>query len=71
MWPRIPWPPNLDQPGGLHDWVLDNYCADFVSGLWEYVLYTGDTSLAPKLKNIDVSEDVNGHSGYQTNVTLL
>lgn len=47
--PRIPWPANLDQPGGLHDWVLDNYCADFVSGLWEYVLHTGDTALAGEL----------------------
>lgn len=49
LWPRIPWPANLDQPGGLHDWVLDNYCADFVSGLWEYVLHTGDTALAATL----------------------
>ncbi len=49
MFPRIPWPPNLDQPGGLHDWVLDNYCADFVSGIWEYVLHTGDTALATEL----------------------
>lgn len=49
MWPRIPWPANLDQPGGLHDWVLDNYCADFVAGVWEYVLHTGDTALAVEL----------------------
>lgn len=49
LFPRIPWPPNLDQPGGLHDWVLDNYCADFVASVWEYVLHTGDTALAVEL----------------------
>ncbi len=31
----------------------------------------GFTPSSPKLKNIDVSDDVSGHSAYQTNVTLL
>lgn len=52
MFPRIPWPADLDQPSGLADWVLDNYCADFVSGAWEYVLHTGDTALATELKPV-------------------
>ena len=43
------WIGDLATPGGLHQWVLDNYCADFVCGIWEYVLHTGDTALAREL----------------------
>jgi hypothetical protein len=49
LFPRISYLGDLSQPGGLHEWVLDNYCADFVSGVWEYVLHTGDTALAREL----------------------
>lgn len=49
LYPRISYLGNMSQPGGLHEWVLDNYCADFVSGLWEYVLHTGDLGLAREL----------------------
>jgi alpha-L-rhamnosidase len=49
MFPRIPWLADLDQPTGLADWVLDNYCVDFVSGLWEYVLHTGDATIVSEL----------------------
>lgn len=49
IFPRIAYLGDMSQPGGLHEWVLDNYCADFVSGLWEYVLHTGDLALAREL----------------------
>ena len=49
MYPRIGYLGDLSKPGFLHRWVLDNYCADFVCGVWEYVLYTGDTALATSL----------------------
>ena len=49
MYPRISYLGDLATPGGLHQWVLDNYCADFVCGIWEYVLHTGDTALAREL----------------------
>lgn len=49
IFPRISYMGDMSQPGGLHEWVLDNYCADFVSGLWEYVLHTGDLGLAREL----------------------
>ncbi|MCW5547333.1 MAG: hypothetical protein KIT44_00040 [Opitutaceae bacterium] len=49
LYPRISYLGDLSTHGGLHEWVLDNYCADFVSGIWEYVLHTGDTALAREL----------------------
>ena len=49
MCPRIDYQGDLTKPGFLHRWVLDNYCADFVSSVWEYVLHTGDTALAVSL----------------------
>lgn len=49
MYPRIKYLGDLATPGGLHRWVLANYCADFVSCVWEYVLHTGDTTLAVAL----------------------
>ncbi len=49
MYPRISYLGDLATPGGLHQWVLDNYCADFVCSIWEYVLHTGDTALAREL----------------------
>jgi len=52
LYPRIGYLGDLSKPGGLHEWVLDNYCADFVSGLWEYVLHTGDTALAHELSAV-------------------
>lgn len=52
LYPRISYLGDLSKPGGLHEWVLDNYCADFVSGLWEYVLHTGDTALAHELGDV-------------------
>lgn len=49
LYPRISYLGELSKPGGLHEWVLDNYCSDFVSSVWEYVLHTGDTALAEQL----------------------
>lgn len=49
MYPRIPYLGDLSVHGGLHEWVLDNYCADFVSGVWEYVLHSGDLGPAREL----------------------
>ena len=49
LYPRISYLGELSKPGGLHEWVLDNYCADFVSSVWEYILHTGDTALAGQL----------------------
>ena len=49
MYPRIAYLGDLSKPGFLHQWVLDNYCADFVCSVWEYVLHTGDTALAREL----------------------
>ena len=49
MYPRISYLGDLSKPGFLHQWVLDNYCADFVCSVWEYVLHTGDTALAKEL----------------------
>lgn len=52
LFPRISYQGDLSKPGGLHEWVLDNYCADFVAGLWEYVLHTGDADLARELADV-------------------
>ena len=52
LFPRIGYLGDLSKPGFLHTWVLDNYCADFVSSVWEYVLHTGDTSLATSLSPV-------------------
>lgn len=52
LYPRISYQGDLSKPGGLHEWVLENYCADFVSGLWEYVLHTGDADLARELADV-------------------
>ena len=52
LYPHISYLGELSKPGGLHEWVLDNYCADFVSGLWEYVLHTGDAALAHELDDV-------------------
>jgi alpha-L-rhamnosidase len=49
LYPRIKYLGDLSTPGFLHRWVLVNYCADFVSSVWEYVLHTGDTALATTL----------------------
>ena len=49
LFPRIGYLGDLTKPGFLHQWVLDNYCADFVCSVWEYVLHTGDTALATSL----------------------
>ena len=49
MYPRIGYLGDLATPGFLHQWALENYCADFVCSVWEYVLHTGDTALATSL----------------------
>ncbi|MCF7687656.1 MAG: hypothetical protein K9M98_07895 [Cephaloticoccus sp.] len=49
LYPRISYMGDLSLHGGLHEWVLDNYCADFVSAIWEYVLHSGDVNLAREL----------------------
>jgi len=49
LYPRIAYLGDLSRHGGLHEWVLDNYCADFVCAVWEYVLHTGDIALAQTL----------------------
>jgi hypothetical protein len=49
MFPRIRYLGDLSKPGFLHGWVLANYCADFISAIWEYVLHTGDSALASEL----------------------
>lgn len=53
----------VTDPGGLDRWVLDNYCADYVCALAEYVRHTGDTGivrqLAPTLRALlDYLENV-------------
>ena len=63
--PRINYQGDLSQPGFLHQWVLDNYCADFVSSVWEYVLHTGDTALATELAPV-----VHGVLGFLGKVDL-
>ncbi|MEZ5414684.1 MAG: alpha-L-rhamnosidase C-terminal domain-containing protein [Opitutaceae bacterium] len=50
LFPRIAYLGDLSVHGGLHEWVLDNYCADFVCAVWEYVLHTGDLPLARELE---------------------
>lgn len=65
LYPRIPWPAQLDRPGSLHEWVLANYCADFICGLWEYVLHTGDTALARELAPV-----ADGVRGFLAGVDL-
>ncbi len=65
MYPRISYLGDLSQPGGLHQWVLDNYCADFVCSVWEYVLHTGDTALATQLGPV-----VHGVLGFLDQVDL-
>jgi len=65
MYPRISYLGDLSQPGFLHQWVLDNYCADFVSSVWEYVLHTGDTALAAEL-----ASTVHGVLGFLEKVDL-
>ncbi|MFO7636152.1 MAG: alpha-L-rhamnosidase C-terminal domain-containing protein [Clostridia bacterium] len=40
----IDYMPNVVQD--VQDWILYNYCTDFVSMLWEYLLYTGDVKTA-------------------------
>ncbi len=47
--PRLAYLGDLSIHGGLHEWVLDNYCADFVSAVWEYALHTGDLATARTL----------------------
>lgn len=49
LYPRIPYLGDLTQPGGLHEWTLDNYCADFACSVWEYYLHTGDEATAREL----------------------
>lgn len=39
----------ITDPNGLDRWVLDNYCADYVGALGEYVLHTGDTGIVRQL----------------------
>ena len=65
LYPRIAYLGDLSTPGGLHRWVLANYCADFVSSVWEYVLHTGDTALATTL-----GPTVHGVLGYLETVDL-
>ena len=66
MHPRINYQGDLSAaPGFLHYWVLDNYCADFVCGVWEYVLHTGDTALAKSL-----GPTVHGVLGFLASVDL-
>ncbi len=55
----------ITNPGGLDRWVLDNYCADYVCALWEYVLHTGDTALAAQLAPV-----LRALLGYLENVVL-
>lgn len=40
----------ITEPNGLDRWVLDNYCADYVGALREYVLHTGDTSIVREVE---------------------
>uniref|UniRef100_UPI00404AFF0E alpha-L-rhamnosidase-related protein n=2 Tax=Cephaloticoccus sp. TaxID=1985742 RepID=UPI00404AFF0E len=49
LYPRIDYMGDLSVHGGLHEWVLDNYCADFVSAVWEYGLHSGDLDFAREL----------------------
>ncbi len=65
LYPRISYLGDLSKVGGLHAWVLDNYCADFVSSVWEYVLHTGDTALAAELGPV-----VHGVLGFLGKVDL-
>ncbi len=65
LYPRIPYLGDLSKPGGLHVWVLANYCADFVVSVWEYILHTGDTALAHALEST-----VNGVLGFLVKVDL-
>jgi len=65
MFPRISYLGDLATPGGLHQWVLDNYCADFVCSVWEYVLHTGDRALARELAPV-----VHGVLGFLDKVDL-
>lgn len=44
--------PGITEPNGLDRWVLDNYCADFVGAVWEYVLHTGDAALVTQLDEV-------------------
>jgi hypothetical protein len=48
--------PGITEPNGLDRWVLDNYCADYVCALEEYVLHTGDAlpvkELAPQWRTL-------------------
>lgn len=65
LYPRISYLGDLATPGFLHQWVLDNYCADFVCSVWEYVLHTGDTALAASLGPV-----VHGVLGFLAKVDL-
>jgi len=65
MYPRVGYLGDLSKPGFLHQWVLDNYCADFVCSVWEYVLHTGDTALATELGSV-----VHGVLGFLGKVDL-
>jgi len=47
--PRITSLGDLSQAGGLHEWTLANYVADFVAGLREFHLLTGDATLVREL----------------------
>lgn len=49
LYPRIDYMGDLSMHGGLHEWVLDNYCADFVSAVWEYELHSGETDFTREL----------------------
>ncbi len=63
--PRMPYlTPGLVAPDGfLGNWVLVNYEADFVAGLYEYALYTGDLALARELWPIDLYTDTRPDTG--------
>lgn len=65
LYPRISYLGDLSQPGFLHQWVLDNYCADFVCSVWEYVLHTGDIAFATSLGPV-----VHGVLGFLAKVDL-
>lgn len=56
----------ITDPNGLDRWVLDNYCADYVCSLWEYVLHTGDKEIV-----IKVAPALRALLGYLEKVDLV
>jgi alpha-L-rhamnosidase len=51
-YPRVTCLGDLREPGGLGEWTLANYVVDFVAGLREYELLTGDGALLRELEAV-------------------